>query len=89
MFLWLSLALPPGQEDSFEVVRRFAVAAGVVAVPGVGFMPRGGRGCQVRASFSLVGTEEEADEACRRIAVLVDLANGVGAAGGVDGDGAV
>ncbi|KAK4155643.1 pyridoxal phosphate-dependent transferase [Chaetomidium leptoderma] len=84
MFLWIRLRLLPaggggggGQEDSFEAVRKFAVAAGVVAVPGVGFMPGGARGCHIRASFSLVGTEEEADEACRRIAVLVDLANGV------------
>ena len=72
MFLWINLRLPPGQ-DSFEVLSKSAIAAGVVAVPGIAFMPSRSRTCQIRASFSLV-TEEGAEEACRRIGVLVDLA---------------
>lgn len=72
MFLWINLLLPPGR-DSFEVVSKFAIAAGVIAVPGMAFMPSRSKTCQIRASFSLV-TEEGADEACRRVAVLIDNA---------------
>lgn len=72
MFLWIDLLLPPDR-DSFEVLTKSAIAAGVIAVPGIAFMPSKGKMCQLRASFSLV-TGEGADEACRRIAVLVDLA---------------
>jgi tryptophan aminotransferase len=72
MFLWITLLLPPGH-DSFEVLRKSAVAAGVIAVPGMAFMPSKRKTCQLRASFSLV-TEEDADEACRRIAILIDSA---------------
>ena len=73
MFLWMTLLLPPGQ-DSFEVVSKSAVSAGIIAVPGMAFMPSKSKTCELRASFSLI-TEEDADEACRRIAVLVDTAN--------------
>jgi len=72
MFLWINLLLPPGQ-DSFEVLNKSAIAAGVIAVPGMAFMPSKSKTSQLRASFSLV-TEEGADEACRRIAVLIDHA---------------
>lgn len=44
---------------------------GLLAIPGVAFMPDNRRTCQLRASFSLV-TEEQANEACRRLAQLVD-----------------
>ncbi|KAK3314240.1 pyridoxal phosphate-dependent transferase [Apodospora peruviana] len=75
MFLWINLSLPPGdgRQDSFQVISQHAVAAGVIAVPGVAFMPSRSKTCYIRASFSLV-TEEEADEACRRIALLVEHA---------------
>ena len=73
MFLWMTLQLPAGQ-DSFEVVSSSAVAAGIIAVPGVAFMPGGAKTCELRASFSLI-TEEDANEACRRIALLVDKAH--------------
>ncbi|KAL4998923.1 pyridoxal phosphate-dependent transferase [Aspergillus recurvatus] len=69
MFVWLELGLPPG-EDSFELLRRQAMNNGVLAIPGVAFMP-GGEKCHVRVSFSLV-SEGDMDEACRRIAELVD-----------------
>lgn len=48
---------------------------GLLAIPGVAFMPDSRRTCQLRASFSLV-TEEQAHEACRRMAQLVDDAWG-------------
>lgn len=85
MFLWINLLLPPGL-DSFEAIRRFAVTARVLAVPGVGFLPSGRKTlcCFVRASFSLVETEEDAEEACRRIGLLVDLAR---AAAGTEANG--
>lgn len=73
MFLWINPHLPPTMQDSFEVLSKFAVTAGVLAVPGLAFMPSKRKTCQLRASFSLV-TKEGADEACRRIAVLVDYA---------------
>jgi tryptophan aminotransferase len=84
MFLWIKLLLPPpaqgnsggeGGGDSFEAIRRYARAARVIAVPGTGFMPSGRRSCHIRASYSLVNTPEEAEEACKRIALLVDLVN--------------
>ena len=75
MFLWLELLLPPGdRDDTFELLRRHAVHAGVVAVPGTAFMPRRGRTRYLRVSYSLLVDQEEADEACRRIGVLVDRA---------------
>ena len=72
MFLWINLLLPPGQ-DSFELLTKSAITAGVIAVPGISFMPNKSKTCQIRASFSLI-SEEGANEACRRIAVLVDHA---------------
>ncbi|KAH6649107.1 pyridoxal phosphate-dependent transferase [Truncatella angustata] len=72
MFLWIKLLLPPGR-DSFEVLTSFSSAAGVIAVPGMAFMPSRSKTCQLRLSFSLV-TEDEANEACRRIATLVESA---------------
>ncbi|KAL4972921.1 pyridoxal phosphate-dependent transferase [Aspergillus desertorum] len=70
MFVWLELKLPPG-EDSFELLRNQAMRNGVLAIPGVAFMPGGEKTCHVRVSFSLV-SEGDMDEACRRIAKLVD-----------------
>jgi len=72
MFLWINLLLPSGQ-DSLEVLTKSAIAAGVIAVPGIAFMPSKSKTCSIRASFSLV-TEEGAEEACKRIAALVDYA---------------
>ncbi|KAI0124119.1 pyridoxal phosphate-dependent transferase [Xylariales sp. AK1849] len=80
MFLWIKLLLPPSR-DSFEVLSRLSSRTGVIAVPGVAFMPTRSKTCHLRASFSLV-TEEEADEACRRIALLVDIASTEAAKGG-------
>ncbi|KAL4813844.1 pyridoxal phosphate-dependent transferase [Aspergillus spinulosporus] len=70
MFVWLELKLPPGM-DSFELLRTQGMKNGVLAIPGVAFMPGGEKTCYIRVSFSLV-PEEDMDEACRRIARLVD-----------------
>ncbi|KAL4758922.1 aminotransferase-like domain-containing protein [Aspergillus foveolatus] len=70
MFVWLELKLPPGM-DSFELLRSQGMKNGVLAIPGVAFMPGGEQTCYIRVSFSLV-PEGDMDEACRRIAGLVD-----------------
>ncbi|KAL6231523.1 hypothetical protein BDW75DRAFT_243821 [Aspergillus navahoensis] len=70
MFVWLELKLPP-REDSFELLRKQGMKNGVLAIPGVAFMPGGEKTCYIRVSFSLV-SEGDMDEACRRIAGLVD-----------------
>ncbi|KAK4185852.1 pyridoxal phosphate-dependent transferase [Podospora australis] len=85
MFLWMELLLPEQEKDSFEVLRKYASQAGVLAVPGTAFLPRGGKSGFVRLSYSLLSDDEGvADEVCRRIGVLVDLAWGNCA---VNGDG--
>lgn len=70
MFVWLELQLPPG-DDSFELLKKQVTKNGVLAIPGSAFMPGGEATCYIRVSFSLV-PEEDMDEACRRIAELVD-----------------
>ncbi|KAL4990755.1 pyridoxal phosphate-dependent transferase [Aspergillus falconensis] len=62
MFVWLELKLPPG-EDSFERLRKQGMKDGVLAIPGVAFMPGGEKTCYIRVSFSLV-SEGHMDEAC-------------------------
>ncbi|KAI1402869.1 PLP-dependent transferase [Hypoxylon fuscum] len=74
LFFWLTLRLPPG-EDTFELLSKKGMECGLLAIPGVAFMPDNRKTCQLRASFSLV-TEEQAYEACRRMAQLVDDAWG-------------
>ncbi|OTA98388.1 hypothetical protein M426DRAFT_258948 [Hypoxylon sp. CI-4A] len=70
MFFWLTLRLPPG-EDTFELLSTKGMECGLLAIPGVAFMPDNRKTYQMRASFSLIN-EEQAYEACRRIALLVD-----------------
>lgn len=81
MFLWLSLLLPPHQ-DMVQLLRDSATAIGVLAVPGVCFMPDRRESCQLRLSFSLIA-ESSIPEAFRRIARLVDDA-WLGFSGGED-----
>ncbi|PWN53397.1 PLP-dependent transferase [Violaceomyces palustris] len=77
MFLWLKLKLPPSAEgddqgDSFALISERAKAAGVLAVPGMAFMPRGDKTCYVRTSFSLI-EEENVEEAFQRLrGVILD-----------------
>ncbi|PGH10866.1 hypothetical protein AJ79_05226 [Helicocarpus griseus UAMH5409] len=70
MFFWITLQLPPCI-DSFDLLSTKGRESGVLAIPGVAFMPNGQKTCQLRASYSLIA-EAEMDEACRRIADLVD-----------------
>ncbi|KAL2803100.1 pyridoxal phosphate-dependent transferase [Aspergillus granulosus] len=70
MFIWLELQLPPG-EDTFELLKKQVTKNGVLAIPGGAFMPGGENTSYIRVSFSLV-SERDMDEACRRIAGLVD-----------------
>ncbi|KAL5365565.1 pyridoxal phosphate-dependent transferase [Aspergillus floccosus] len=70
MFVWLELQLPPG-EDSFELLKKQVMKDGVLAIPGGAFMPGGENTCYIRVSFSLV-SEGDMDEACRRLAGIVD-----------------
>lgn len=70
MFFWLKLLLPPGK-DSFEMLSKKGIENRILAIPGMAFLPNMRKACQLRASYSLV-SEPDMDEACRRIARLVD-----------------
>ncbi|KAI1338798.1 PLP-dependent transferase [Xylariaceae sp. FL0016] len=72
MFFWLTLNLPEGK-DTFELLSTKGMEAKILAIPGVAFMPNPVKTQQLRLSYSLV-THEQMDEACRRIALLVDAA---------------
>ena len=56
--------------DSNDLVRGKAKDKGVLCLPGVVFMPDGSATPCVRTSFSMV-TEEDADEAFRRLREVV------------------
>jgi len=69
MFLYLALDLPaPG--DSQALIATKAVEKGVLAIPGVAFMPSGSRSNYVRVSFSLA-EEAETREAFKRLREVV------------------
>ncbi|KAJ1585400.1 hypothetical protein NDA12_005299 [Ustilago hordei] len=75
MFLWLKLNLPPAGEDtpegdSFALISDKAKAKGVLAVPGVAFIPDGSKTCYVRTSFSLIA-EKDVEEAFKRLRDVV------------------
>lgn len=70
MFLWLTLRLPAGR-DSSEILGKQEMGNGILAIPGVAFMPGNEKVCHIRASYSLI-PEADMDEACARIARLVD-----------------
>lgn len=71
MFLWLKLKLPEDVPDSFDVISNEAKEAGVLAVPGRAFMPKGDASVYVRTSFSLL-PEADFDEACHRLRKVVE-----------------
>lgn len=75
MFLWLKLILPATpdapQGDSYQLISKEAKEAGVLAVPGVGFMPDASKSCYVRTSFSLIA-EEDFEEAFRRLRGVIE-----------------
>jgi tryptophan aminotransferase len=79
MFLWLRLKLPavnvPGGEngDSYRLVSEKARAKGVLAVPGVAFIPDGQCTSYVRTSFSII-EEKDVEEAFKRLRLAVEEA---------------
>ena len=79
MFLWLRLCLPPvdvkggEQGDSYRLVTDKARARGVLAVPGVAFMPDGQCTSYVRTSFSIIA-EDDVAEALTRLRAAVEEA---------------
>ncbi|GAA6035993.1 hypothetical protein JCM8097_005204 [Rhodosporidiobolus ruineniae] len=77
MFLYLDLHLTtdgtPG--DSSSLISTTAVEKGVLAVPGIGFLPNGGISSAVRVSFSLA-TPEDAELAFQRLRECVLEARG-------------
>lgn len=70
MFFWIKLLLPAGA-DSFELLSKKGIDNRILAIPGMAFLPNLRKATQLRASYSLV-SEPDMDEACRRIAKLVD-----------------
>jgi len=70
MFFWFKLLLPSGT-DSFELLSKKGIENRILAIPGMAFLPNMRKATQLRASYSLV-SEPDMDEACRRIAKLVD-----------------
>ncbi|KAG2202225.1 hypothetical protein INT47_002144 [Mucor saturninus] len=69
MFVWLRLL--GGITDSYDLVMTKALKENVLAIPGVAFMPQGGKTEYVRVSFSNV-SKDNMDEALRRLASVVD-----------------
>lgn len=71
------LLLPPSNEapegNSESLIRRKAIEAGVLALPGTSFFVSGKPTPYVRAAFSLL-PEKDVDEALRRLAEIVRLA---------------
>lgn len=70
MFLWLKLNLPSSgpeepEGDSFALISDKAKAAGVLAVPGVAFIPDGSKTCYVRTSFSIIEEKDVEEAFCR------------------------
>lgn len=70
MFFWLRLL---GIEDSFKLITEKAKDAGVLAVPGVAFIPDGSATPYVRASFSII-EGDDVGEALRRLRAVVETA---------------
>lgn len=68
MFLWLRLL---GVKDSYALISDKAKAAGVLAVPGVAFIPDGSTSSYVRTSFSIIA-EDDVAEALRRLRAVVE-----------------
>lgn len=93
MFVWIKLRLPPSIEveniktvtvssgsehegDSAVFVRTKAVDSGILVLPGQSTYFDGRKTCCVRVSFSLL-SEEEVDEALRRLASVLRTEEGV------------
>lgn len=70
--------LVPG-DDSESLIRTRAFEKGVLALPGTVFLPNGRKSAYVRASFSL-NTEEEVEEALKRLGDAISEARAVAVA---------
>jgi tryptophan aminotransferase len=70
MFIWVNLCVPPAF-DSFDIMTRLAQHHGILAIPGVEFMPDKTKTTNLRLSFTMI-PEDKMDEACSRIAKLVE-----------------
>lgn len=79
MFLWLKLILPPvelpgGQDgDSLGLISIKAREKGILAVPGIAFIPNEACSCYVRTSYSII-KEEDVEEAFKRLREAVEEA---------------
>jgi len=75
LYLDLHLTKDGTPGDSSSLILTTAVQKGVLAVPGVGFLPNGGVSSHVRVSFSLA-TEEDAELGFQRLRECVLEARG-------------
>lgn len=77
MFLWLRLKLPPTKAsshgDSFALIKDKAKAKGILAVPGMSFLPDSAISCYVRTSFSLI-PESDVEEGFKRLRSVIEEA---------------
>lgn len=73
MFVWFKLLIAdtPGEEgDSLDLVQNKAFENGVLALPGMVFLPDMRKSAYVRASFSLL-SEEDMNEGLRRLRITI------------------
>ncbi|KAL7421057.1 hypothetical protein Q5752_003941 [Cryptotrichosporon argae] len=70
MFLWIDLS-PAGIADTYDLVRKEALAKGVLAVPGFAFYPNGRKSTHLRISFSIIDLDEAADLGLSRLAEAI------------------
>ncbi|KAF8591220.1 PLP-dependent transferase [Ramaria rubella] len=77
MFFWFKIRLPPASDapdgDSDALIRTKALEQGVLALPGMAFLPNGTKTAYARASFSLL-EEEQVNEALKRLAQVIRAA---------------
>ena len=60
------LLVGEGEGDSESIIRTKAFEKGVIALPGMSFLPNGRKTAYVRASFSTV-EDDDIEEAVRRL----------------------
>lgn len=69
LFFYTKFLLPPGA-DSYTLMRETAVKWGVLALPGVAFMPSDSPTQHARLSFRMI-EEGDMTEACRRLRAAI------------------
>lgn len=75
LFLKLQLTKDGSPGDSSRLISSTALEKGVLAVPGVGFLPNEGVSSHVRVSFSMA-TEEDAELGFQRLRECILEARG-------------